>query len=160
VRATALLDAHAGWPCRSGCDACCRRLARVPELTQLEWEPLARALRALPTAEQAACLRAAEALEDHVRAHGERDPLTCPLLDGERGLCRVYASRPLACRSYGFYAGRSHDAWCSKVAAHVAPVRDGLIFGNLDALERDLADCGGPRRDLLSLLRDPDSQCL
>ena len=154
ARAQSLMAAHAGWPCQRGCDACCRRLARVPELTELEWRALAEAISALPPSERAACLRSAQLVAAQVREHGERMPVTCPLLDGERGVCRVYAARPVACRSYGYYAGRSHDAWCDRVAEHVAPLRDALVFGNHDALERDLAQHGGAARDLLSWLAE------
>jgi Fe-S-cluster containining protein len=151
-RAETLLTQHPGWPCRRGCDACCRALARVPELTRSEFELLSAALEALPEPERTGCLRRAEALAEHVREHGDQGPLTCPLLDTEAGACRVYPARPLACRSYGFYAGRSHDAWCQDVAAHVAPARDHLVVGNYDALERDLTRCDGERRDLLTWL--------
>lgn len=151
-RAEALRAAHPEWPCQRGCDLCCRRLARVPELSDAEWEVLAQVFLALPQAEQEASVLRAEGLAEHVRVHGERVPVECPLLDPERKQCRVYAGRPLACRSYGFYASHSHDAWCAKVSEHVAGVRDGLIFGNLSALERELSRCGGETRDLLTRL--------
>ena len=43
IRAT-----HPDWPCAKGCDACCRQLARMPQLTAGEWELLRPALAALP----------------------------------------------------------------------------------------------------------------
>jgi uncharacterized protein len=151
-RAETLATQHAGWPCRRGCDHCCRSLARVPELTSVEWQLVKEALEELPETERAACLARAERLAEHVRRLGDQGPLTCPLLDPEAGACRVYAARPLACRSYGFYAARSHDAWCSRVAEHVAPVRGALVVGNHDSLERDLSRCDPERRDLLTWL--------
>ena len=151
-RAEALRSTHPGWPCQRGCDLCCRKLARVPELTDAEWEVLSQAFLALPESEQRACLTRAERLAEHVRAHAESVPVECPLLDPERGQCRVYSARPLACRSYGFYVSHSHDAWCTKVSEHVAGVRDGLIFGNETALERELSRWGGETRDLLTRL--------
>jgi Fe-S-cluster containining protein len=151
ARAEALTAEHPTWPCRRGCDACCKRLARVPELTRVEWELLEASLRALPEVELRGCLERADALAEQVR---ERDvgPIACPLLDAEQGVCRVYTGRPLACRSYGFYAGRDHDAWCELVSAHVQDVRAQLMFGNHDALQRDLQRADAETRDLLTWL--------
>jgi Fe-S-cluster containining protein len=152
ARAQTLATAHPEWPCRRGCDACCKRLARVPELTDSEWEWLEAALRALPEAELQACLERAEALTRHVTEHGDEGPIECPLLDAEHAVCRVYAARPLACRSYGFYVHRDHDAWCERVSAHVQDVRAGLVFGNHDALDRELARASTESRSLLAWL--------
>ena len=30
--------AHPDWPCRKGCDDCCRSLAAVPTVTRAEWD--------------------------------------------------------------------------------------------------------------------------
>ena len=38
------------------------------------------------------------------------------------------------------------------MSAHVHEVRDGLVFGNHDALDRDLQSVGGESRDLLAWL--------
>jgi hypothetical protein len=48
VRAEAIASTHGNWPCRKGCDDCCRRLASVPRVTQEEWQLIATALDALP----------------------------------------------------------------------------------------------------------------
>lgn len=151
-RTAALSGAHRGWPCARGCGACCRSLARVPELTRAEWELVRDALAALPEEERTACSEGARALARAVRVRGREQRCQCPLFDPVRQTCRVYAARPLACRSYGFYAGRSHDAWCELVADHVAQVRGALVFGNLDALERELTRAAGERRSLLDWL--------
>lgn len=151
-RARELAAARPGWPCARGCDSCCKRLARVPELTRSEWELLQAALAALPSEEREACLTRARALASRVHQEGDHGPFCCPLLDESEGSCRVYAARPLACRTYGFYASHQHDAWCERVAAHVAGVRDQLVLGNLDAIERDLSLLDGYRRDLCSWL--------
>lgn len=150
ARSRALAEQHAPWPCGRGCGDCCRSLARMPELTRTEWELLKEALLALPATERDACLVRAREQAAALRAEGREGPCQCPLFDAERQICRVYAARPLACRSYGFYAGRSHDAWCGKVAAHVAEVRDELVLGNYDALEAGLARVDAERRDLLA----------
>ena len=78
-------EALAGFSCPASTE-CCRfsLTGREPWLTQIEWE-----------------LVAAE-----VRRSGRRLPSTpadddgrCPFLD-ETGHCRVYAARPLGCRTY------------------------------------------------------------
>jgi Fe-S-cluster containining protein len=152
ARVHALQAALPGWPCRSGCDACCKRLARVPELTRVEWELLREALEALPELVRAACLRRAELLREQVQRSGDTGPFVCPWLDEGRGVCLVYQARPLACRTYGFYASHHHDAWCERVAEHVVDARAGLVLGNLDAVERDLSQQAAERRDMLAWL--------
>ena len=73
--------------CRTGCHDCCR-----VELTlgALEADALAAGLDALPGPERAAVTAAA--------ASGEPD--RCAALDAG-GRCRIYALRPLVCRSHG-----------------------------------------------------------
>jgi Fe-S-cluster containining protein len=165
-RNAALAEAHPSWPCARGCGACCSTLARVPELTRSEWLLFEAALLALPEAERRACLTAAHRLGEQLRQRAlatraagrdpsDEGPCACPLYNAAEQVCRVYAARPLACRSYGFYAGRSHDAWCSLVATHVAEVRDSLVLGNHDALEARLLRLDGERRDLLAWLGIP-----
>jgi Fe-S-cluster containining protein len=151
-RSQALALTHAQWPCARGCGACCQKLARVPELTRSEWQLFEEAMLSLPETVREECLAKARLLARELNARGEEGPCVCPMFDAEAQACRVYAARPLACRSYGFYAGRSHDAWCNLVAEHVREVRDTLVFGNLDALEARLARMGSESRDLLSWL--------
>ena len=91
-------------------------------------------------------------LASSVREHGRDQRCECPLFDAHSETCRVYAARPLVCRSYGFYAGRKHDAWCELVAAHVADTRDHLLLGNLDAVEAELGRIDADRRSLLDWL--------
>jgi Fe-S-cluster containining protein len=153
ARVRELQAVRPGWPCGSGCDGCCKRLARVPELTLAEWELLRAALLALPEAQRRACLLRAMELEVQVRRSGDVGPLVCPLLDAARGTCLVYDARPLGCRTYGFYASHHHDAWCELVTEHLGAGRDGLVLGNLDAIERDLSQHCSERRDLLTWLR-------
>jgi Fe-S-cluster containining protein len=151
ARSGELSAQHPSWPCTRGCGACCKSLARVPELTRSEWLLLEAALFALPEAEREACLGAARDLGKSVEECGEAH-CVCPMFDASAQTCRVYEARPLACRSYGFYAGRSHDAWCNLVTEHVAEVRDGLVLGNLDPLEARLSRMDGERHDLLTWL--------
>ncbi len=80
-------------------------------------------------------------------------PIVCPLLDEATGRCRVYEARPLACRSYGYYAGRDGDYWCEKVAAHVADRRDTWIAGNQIGLDRARDVRLGTSADLVTRYR-------
>jgi Fe-S-cluster containining protein len=109
-------------------------------------------MEALPEPVRAACLRRAEQLREQVQRSGDAGPFVCPLLDAGRGVCLVYQARPLACRTYGFYASHHHDAWCERVAEHVVDARAGLVLGNLDAVERDLSQQAAERRDMLAWL--------
>lgn len=150
ARCATLTEAHPAWPCAQGCGACCRSLARVPELTRAEWQRIEEALDALPDAQLSACLTQANALQ-----HTDEDQrCQCPFFDPNGDTCRIYEARPLACRTYGFYTGRRHDAWCELVAAHLTEVRERLVLGNLDASESTLAREGGERRGLLAWLAD------
>jgi uncharacterized protein len=150
ARSAALTLAHPGWPCARGCGACCRSLARVPELSRAEWLLIEAALDALPNAQRSACVEQAHALQ--LRDQDQR--CQCPLFDQSGEICRIYEARPLACRTYGYYAGRSHDAWCDLVERHVTDARDRLVLGNLDASEAELARQGGERRSLLAWLAE------
>ena len=37
-RVRAISEDNLDWPCRRGCDGCCRRLAEIPQLTMAEWD--------------------------------------------------------------------------------------------------------------------------
>ncbi|MEZ4465532.1 MAG: YkgJ family cysteine cluster protein [bacterium] len=108
-------------------------------------------LRALPAGRQAEIRARALALADHPAGA----LVVCPFLDGEAGLCQVYAGRPAACRSYGYYRGARHDAFCGIVEAALPALEaDGpLIFGNQDALDARLDALGG-RVDLVAWFRE------
>ena len=145
ARVAAIRATHAEWPCAKGCDACCRRLAAVPQLTAGEWEMLRDALAALPAPELDGIARRVLALAALAAAE-VRAPVTCPLLDETSGACPVYAQRPVACRSYGYYAQRDGGLYCGAIDARVAAGRlDGVIWGNHDAIDRRLAQLGETR---------------
>jgi len=36
------------WPCTAGCDACCHKLSKIPEITDVEWHELAAAIARVP----------------------------------------------------------------------------------------------------------------
>lgn len=137
ARASAIVESHGSWPCRKGCDACCRRLAAIPSLTAAEWELLRPAIESLPPSVHARI----EAFEGAVR------PIVCPLL--EDGACLVYDARPVACRTYGFYVDRDGGQYCGDIEALNAEV----VWGNGASVEAELSALG-ERRDLLTWWRD------
>lgn len=129
------VSAHRNWPCRKGCDECCRRLASLPRVSREEWKQIADALEALPRA-------TAESARQRIRDSG-RWPATsvCPLLDSNSGTCLVYEARPLACRAYGFYAERGDVLGCSRIESISREAPD-VIWGNHAALEQDMRQQG------------------
>ena len=139
ARVAAIRAAHAEWPCAKGCDACCRRLAAVPQLTAGEWELLRDALAAFPEEKLAQ-------IEHRLSALETRAPVTCPLLDEASGACPVYAQRPVACRTYGYYTQRDGGLYCGDIEARVSAGQlDDVIWGNHDAIDRRLTRLGEPR---------------
>jgi uncharacterized protein len=143
ARASAVRSDHPEWLCGKGCDGCCQRLAEVPQLTATEWALLREGLQTLPVAQLAEIRHKVAALA----AHSPR-PVVCPLLDAQSGACPVYAQRPVACRTYGFYVQRELGLYCRAIETQVA---DGLlgsvVWGNHDAVDRRL-DMLGERRAL------------
>ncbi len=134
-RVDALRTDYPDWPCAKGCDSCCRRLAEIPRLTAAEWTLLQEGLAALPAPQRAAYRAAVARLADTP----ER-PLTCPFLDPLSGACPVYAHRPVACRSYGFYVDRGLGLYCRDIEALVADGKmDDVVWGNHEVIEQRLA---------------------
>jgi Fe-S-cluster containining protein len=119
------------WPCRRGCDHCCRSLATPMRISRVEWDQLATAIAALDNVVQ----REIAARLD--------EPRVCALLDRANGACRVYEARPIACRAYGFYFGRDGGRYCGTI--HDSDCTDGVVLGNHDALERALDALGETR---------------
>ena len=129
------------WLCSKGCDACCQRLAAVPRLTEAEWELLKESLSALSPD------RLSELRRDVMNLTGQRSgPVVCPLLDRLNGACPVYAQRPVACRTYGFYVQRELGLYCPDIELRVA--EGGLsdvVWGNQDVIDQALAGFGETR---------------
>ena len=144
ARAGAIEALYDSWPCGAGCDHCCRHLYRVPEATRAEWQLFEQGVNALPPAQRDRVRRRIEGLaRDQGRL--EQGQITCPALDRETGRCLVYAHRPAACRSYGYYRSRAHDLWCHLVETHVADNQPSapVVWGNQDGLESRLRELYG-----------------
>ena len=134
-RCDEIAAAHDGWPCRKGCDECCRRLASVPRVTETEWLSIARALEALPP-------DAAGPVRRRIRESRQLTrPIVCPLLDSDSGACLVYEARPVACRTYGFYAERHEVMGCSRIAS-IAEEWPDVVWGNHATVEDRLRGLG------------------
>jgi uncharacterized protein len=143
ARVRAIQEDNPEWLCRLGCDGCCRRLAEVPRFTAAEWDWLRDGLAALPPEQLREIGQDIAALVEQPSR-----PIVCPLLDRSAGACRVYAHRPVACRTYGFYVQRDQGLYCNDIKSRVAGgAWAGVVWGNQDAMDRRL--CGlGDTRDL------------
>lgn len=141
ARVQSIRNDHPDWQCSKGCDTCCRQLADIPRLTEAEWLLLREGLAALPAERLAEITRNAAAL-----AAQKTRPVVCPMLDRASGACPVYAHRPVACRSYGFYVQRDKGMYCGDIEARVA---DGaladVVWGNHDAIDQQLSGQGESR---------------
>lgn len=132
---------HADWLCRRGCDGCCHRLAEMPRLTAEEWALLREGLAGLPPDKLRDIDRNIAALTGQPAR-----PLVCPLLDRSAGACRVYAHRPVACRTYGFYVQRDLGLYCKDIEARVAEgALADVVWGNHDVIDRRLQGLGETR---------------
>jgi Fe-S-cluster containining protein len=141
-RTTAILDAQPSWPCREGCDTCCHRLARPPELTRAEWDQLWDGFLTLDADTQREIRARVSELAAEV-TRGARH-FVCPLLARESGACMVYAHRPAACRMYGFYVARGEGRYCDLIhdRAESGALGD-VVWGNHDAVDGALAQAFG-----------------
>ena len=141
ARVHSIREGRPDWLCGKGCDQCCRRLAEVPQLTATEWVLLRDGLAAL-TPE---CLQEISRKMAALAASAAR-PVVCPLLDSSTGACPVYAQRPVACRTYGFYAQRELGLYCRDIESRVDDGRlADVVWGNHDAIDHRLAGLGESR---------------
>lgn len=138
ARCRSIQEAHPYWPCAEGCDHCCRSLPHLPEFSRDEWARLRDAIVALPDAIR-------EEIYSRTR-ESQSHPVVCPLLDRERGACRVYEARPIACRTYGFYADRDAGLHCDRVTRVVAErgVEETVVWGNGEGVAREVRTLGEP----------------
>ena len=68
-------------------------------------------------------------------------PVVCPLLDTSTGACLIYEARPVACRTYGFYADRNQVLGCRRIEA-LGDDRPEIVWGNHAAIEERLRALG------------------
>jgi Fe-S-cluster containining protein len=110
-------------------------------LTPTEWELLRPALVALPPEQLENIRRKMDAVAGQNAA-----PVVCPLLYEASGACPVYAQRPVACRTYGFYVQRGIGLYCQEIKSGVdrGELAE-VVWGNQDAIDRSLADSGETR---------------
>lgn len=150
TRVHAIREDHPDWLCGKGCAACCRRLAHAPQLTAAEWQLLREGLAALPAERLQAIGRGMAALAGQTSGH-----VVCPMLDQATNACLVYAHRPVACRSYGFYVQRDLGLYCGDIEALVAggTLAD-VVWGNHDAVDQHLTGLG-ERRPVHEWFGDP-----
>lgn len=140
-RVQLIRDDHPDWLCGLGCDGCCHRLAEIPLLTKTEWDWLWEGLAALPQEQFRKIGQNIVAL-----AGQSSRPIVCPLLDRLVGACRVYAHRPVACRTYGFYVQRDKGLYCKDIESRVAGGDWAeVVWGNQDAIDRRLCGLGDTR---------------
>ena len=141
VRVQLISDEHPDWLCHKGCDTCCRRLAEIPRLTAAEWALLQTGLSLLAKQEILDIREKIAALSEQTSR-----PITCPMLNQTQGICMVYAYRPVACRTYGFYVQRDKGLYCQTIEAHVAEGDwENVIWGNQDVIDRQLNTLGNSR---------------
>ncbi len=138
-RSGATRRAYPDWPCRRGCDECCRNLAALPDLTPMEWQEVERGLAGL-----SGPARAAVELRIAAAALNGSGPYVCPFLDPAAGACLIYAYRPIACRTYGYYAdARGRGLYCATIRRREESGElAGVVWGNQDAVEARLDELG------------------
>lgn len=144
ARVQAIRASRNWWPCRRGCDFCCRHLAHPPEMSAAEWERVDVAVARLPASVQAAVEQRIEALQQQIVEQTLSAAVICPYLDEQEGACRIYASRPIACRTYGFFVARDHDQYCDQIETEVNNRRDdAIVWGNAEAMRHDTERLSG-----------------
>ncbi len=145
TRVRAIHRAHAWWPCRRGCDACCRSLGEMPHATRAEWDRLGQGLLALPDSVREEIGSRVLALAAAPRAQ----PVGCPFLDRAQGACLVYPHRLLACRAYGYCVSREDGRWCAPLQDELTARNELVMFGNFDAIMDQARAQGGTSISLL-----------
>ena len=138
-RVQSIIEDRSDWLCNKGCDQCCRQLAEVPQLTQAEWDLLREGLQDLTPGRL-------QEISNNMAALSQSRPITCPMLDLATGTCPVYTQRPVACRTYGFYAQRNKGLYCQDIETRVDNgTWADVVWGNHDAIDQQLAGLGVSR---------------
>ncbi len=149
ARVQAIRDDNPDWLCQMGCDGCCHRLAQIPELTPAEWALLEKGLSTLSPATR-------QEIRKNVAMLATQLPrfIVCPMLDNKAGTCMVYAYRPIACRTYGFYVQRDKGLYCHDIESRVEQGElNSVVWGNHDVIDRCL-DKFGQKRNLVEWFDD------
>lgn len=111
-------------------------------MVRAEWELLREGLDLLgPEARAEVDARIAE-LSRAEQAGTLPGHVVCPMLDRQAGACRVYAHRPGACRTYGFYVERGVGLHCDMITEAVAarpPEAEPIVWGNQEGVDAALA---------------------
>lgn len=145
MRVKAIRDENSDWLCKMGCDGCCHRLAQIPQLTSAEWLLFQEGFATLSTEKQ-------QEIRQSVATLSTQSPrsIICPMLDKAAGACLIYAYRPVACRTYGFYVERDKGLYCHDIEVSVADgALNQVVWGNHDTINRYL-DKLGDKRDLVA----------
>ncbi len=144
ARAQAIRAARNWWPCRRGCDQCCRQLALPPELSSSEWVRVDEAVAALPERVRDQIEQKIDALLMQIAAKTVSSQVICPYLDEQERVCSIYYSRPIACRTYGFFVTRTQEQYCQLVETEVALHRDStIVWGNAEVIHNEVERIGG-----------------
>jgi Fe-S-cluster containining protein len=68
------------------------------------------------------------------------------MLDKAAGACLIYAYRPVACRTYGFYIERDKGLYCQDIELRVEQGElNNVVWGNHDNVNRHLDKLGDKR---------------
>lgn len=128
------------WPCQRGCDHCCRHLAHPPEISQAEWERVDAAVAMLPGPERALVEQRIHRLLEQIAAGTVGNAVVCPYLNETEGACRIYASRPIPCRTYGFFVARDHEQYCQQIEEEIRDrSEEAIVWGNAETLRQEVA---------------------
>ena len=140
-RVSAIRLENPDWLCRMGCDGCCHRLAQIPELTIAEWTLFREGFATLSDEKQ-------QEIRQNVATLSSQSPrsIVCPMLDKAAGACLIYAYRPVACRTYGFYVERDKGLYCHDIELRVEQGElNNVVWGNHDTVNRHLDKLGDKR---------------
>jgi Fe-S-cluster containining protein len=119
-------------------------------VTQAEWLPIASAIDALPA-------DTTRGVRQRIRdSQTLSRPVVCPLLDTDSGTCLVYDARPVACRTYGFYAEREFVLGCDRIES-VSRQSPDVIWGNHVTLEARIEELGPAAELFIWMAGDPYS---
>ena len=141
VRVHAIRLENPDWLCKMGCDGCCHRLAQIPQLTPEEWTLFREGLATLSDEKQ-------QEIRQNVATLSSQSPrsIVCPMLDKDAGACLIYAYRPVACRTYGFYVERDKGLYCQDIELRVEQGElNNVVWGNHDNVNRHLDKLGDKR---------------